>query len=115
MIAPQTVADVLNAAADLIEPEGAWIQGYYALDANGDSVTARDIDAMCWCVLGAIRVAGHFDHDTTRPSLVFNRHIGAELMDKWNDAPERTQVEVVAALRAAAIAAIAAIPAQVCA
>ncbi|MFA6031846.1 MAG: hypothetical protein WC889_02965, partial [Myxococcota bacterium] len=56
-----SVADVLERAADLIEPEGAWTQGESARDANGKPLKqGSDHNAVCWCVLGAIgKVAGH--------------------------------------------------------
>ena len=101
----QTVADVLNAAADLIEPEGAWTRGVLARNASGNLVMPCNPEAICWCALGAIRVAGHFVQAATRSVCFFRRHIGVESIEDWNDATGRTQVEVVAALRAAAIAA----------
>jgi hypothetical protein len=32
------LADILNAAADLLEPEGAWIQGAFGRDEDGRAV-----------------------------------------------------------------------------
>lgn len=107
--APLSIADVLDAAADLIEPEGAWTQGAFSKTKggryNGDLVAPRK--PACWCVLGAIaRVS---DSDPTRPFEGIARDAMLALdcvasgdVPGWNDAPERTQSEVLATLREAA-------------
>ena len=106
------VATVLNAAADLIEPEGRWTQGTLARDKAGLAVyNPDDAEAYCWCVAGALQhVTGggwsdaDFDiyHASRRAVLVA---VGMDENDSiaiWNDAPKRTQAEVVAAIRQAA-------------
>jgi hypothetical protein len=104
--APLTVADVLERAADLIEPEGAWTQGAYAR-----SVYNRPIGnisrATCFCALGAMNVAAGasaVNQDQPEPHIAFANAVGIKdyLIATWNDAPERTQAEVVAKLREAA-------------
>lgn len=99
----KTVSEVLTAAADLLEPEGAWTQGTFGRPG-------------CQCVLGAIaRAAGINPHGSNwSDALTRGAHeylcqaIGAEWIggtlwaDAWNDAPGRTQVEVVETLRRAA-------------
>jgi len=99
---PLTIAEVLTRAADLIEPEGAWLQGEMAEDADGFEVSAGEPTAVCWCIAGAIRRVSSANpglYGLARNLLL--DHIGESLVT-WNDAPERTQAEVVAALRAAA-------------
>ena len=99
-----TVSETLRAAADLIEPAGAWAQGCLGRDQNGKPVfDAGDIGkATCFCMAGAIwRAAGKQPlvlaaFDVLRPRL-WHHGIGS-----WNDYYQRTQAEVVAALRAAA-------------
>lgn len=55
--------------------------------------------AVCWCVLGATEKV---DPDNSAAADEYlSRYLGRTVGD-WNDAPERTQAEVVAALRAAA-------------
>lgn len=115
-----TVAEVLDAAADLIEPEGKWTQGAFsrnadgAADADEDETTA--VEPVCWCALGALaEVSGKSTLDSYVFALAYpdraapgyaalRAFIGGEVAD-WNDAPERTQAEVVAKLREAAAAA----------
>lgn len=106
-----SVAEVLDRAADLIEPEGAWTQlggdddgsdGECARDAAGFPVPATDPRASCWCLFGAIERATN-GHDTTIVRA-FEWLTGKRSDDlvQFNDDEERTQAEVVAALRAAA-------------
>jgi hypothetical protein len=101
---PLCVADVLERAADLIEPEGAWTQGAYARDAKGRKfITGRAEGMVCFCAIGAI------DHVTNAITPLWKDALTAlqqvlpeSRIGAWNDAPERTQPEVVAALRRAA-------------
>ena len=102
------VVDVLTKARELLTPEGAWGQGSYT-PAPG-----------CYCILGALCQAGTGDADfdrlptghgrpwdsvwgalnLVRPAA---RRFGS--VSVWNDAPDRTQAEVLAALDAAIAAA----------
>jgi hypothetical protein len=94
------IADVLNRAADLIEPEGRWGRddyGYYGPDS--------DSDMGCYCLIGAIAKAAArapflVENDDAIAAILGFKH-GYEI-PRWNDEPDRTQAEVVAALRAAA-------------
>lgn len=101
------VADVLNKAADLLEPEGAWTQKAWYRNAAGREVkTGRT--ATCMCAEGAV-----FTVLGKKPTSVFvaARHpafealaavVGDRWIADWNDAPGRTQAAVVSALRQAA-------------
>ena len=106
----RTPADILNAAADLLEKPGAWTQGTEARDQDGRSlVWGTDERAKCWCVVGALEWAsGRGRAATERAKALYAQStgimmecLGAAIPD-WNDAPDRTQAEVVAALRKAA-------------
>ena len=107
MTAPQTVADVLDAAADLLEKPKGWTQKTSARDFKGREVPASSPSATCFCVMGAIaRVVG--DNSSVRQSEARDRLrplLPTFYISDWNDAPGRTQSEVVAALRAAATSA----------
>lgn len=99
----RSIADILDAAATLIEPEGAWVQHDYALNSDGGIAEAAS-DAVCYCVLGAISVAmgaGPTDEAGYEEQRFF-RSITGSTIPEWNDAPERTQAEVVPKLREAA-------------
>ena len=100
-----TVAEALERAADLIEPEGKWTQGRPARGKDGAFVDARSPQAVCWCAIGAVDAAVasatfYFTALKARDALRFA--IGSGFIVDWNDAPERTQTEVVAKLREAA-------------
>jgi len=103
-----SVADVLNAAADLIEPEGRWTQGTWARSSVGD--TDPIDDAICWCAYGAIyQVCGRKwtpEANAGMRLLCGVLRLGATdpmgSIGLWNDKEGRTQAEVVAALREAA-------------
>jgi hypothetical protein len=93
-----SVAEALDRAADLIEPEGAWMQNALSkYDAAGN--------VTCMCALGAllnVRGASFEAADFLDTLLPQTRGGQKRPLAEWNDAPERTQAEVVAKLREAA-------------
>ena len=93
------VSAVLSAAADLIEPPGAWTQGVVARNAYGRCCYGYSRQAVCWCASAAI---SRVDHGSSLAHYKFSDFLG-ESIPIWNDAPGRTQAEVVQALRAAAL------------
>lgn len=103
-VSEQSVADVLRRAADLIEPEGRWCQGAGARDGAGKVVGSFTPIATCWCTITAIsKVAGREDNVASDARTVVRKMLNTKYLGDWNDAPERTQAEVVAALRSAAL------------
>lgn len=101
----KTISEILFAAADLIEPEGKWTQGCSARNAEGNSASATRPDAVCWCAVGAIWCAAesHTSKLADAATDELEQVLGGLIaVGKWNDAPERTQAEVVAKLREAA-------------
>lgn len=85
------VAEVLEKAADLIEPEGAWCQKAFVI-VSGTQVVAR-------CLTSAISKAAHGSCERGLAAMGF-RYLGEATA--WNDRHGRTQAEVVAKLRKAA-------------
>jgi hypothetical protein len=97
-------SQVLDKAADLITPDGAWTQGHGAHKADGNITGARSPDATCWCLHGAV-LAASGQPFADRAEAFVERALGMEHITDaydWNDDPARTQPEVVAALRKAA-------------
>ncbi|OZF40777.1 hypothetical protein CH296_00535 [Rhodococcus sp. 14-2496-1d] len=91
-----TISEILARAADLIEEHG-WMQGEYVNDKG------------CLCAVGAIRIAadgkveGHFPSNAATQAIdLMAGHLDAGSVIEWNDDVDRTQTEVVGALRAAA-------------
>lgn len=111
MTTPLLPSTVLDRAADLIEPEGAWTRHRFARDSGGAPVRPRDPRATCWCMTGAIIRAGNGE---VMPYAVFAaKHLGwsantdgpagigpTAFVEQWND--RATQPEATAALREAA-------------
>jgi hypothetical protein len=93
------IADTLDRAADLIEPEGAWTQGWFARDERGRGVLEDAAEAVCFCIFGALMRVSQDDADDALDIL---RSVIPEGISYWNDAPGRKQSEVVAKLREAA-------------
>lgn len=81
-------SEVLSRAADLIEKPGAWTQRRYGSPGRP------------MCAVGALRAASH-DGPYTAPYNYLARYVDSAAVSIWNDAPERTQSEVVSVLRAA--------------
>lgn len=107
-VLPQTVPAVLRAAADLIEPKGAWTRFTLARrkgNLRGKITTPDDPQATCWCVEGAImRFTGGYTRDywTATEALTAATGFAHFGPAEFNDAKGRTQAECVAALRKAA-------------
>lgn len=92
------MARILRKAAALIEPPGRWTQGWLARNRHGEGVAPNSSSAVCWCARGAIeRYRGGVATEEALEAQIGTLAIGA-----WNDDTQRTQDEVVAALRAAA-------------
>lgn len=97
-----TPAQALRKAADLVEPKGAWLQRHMACDKYGHTVSLGAGTAVCFCPVAAIRVAcGGLTAAAVGAEKALSIHLG-QGVESWNDDPNRTQPEVVAALRAAA-------------
>jgi hypothetical protein len=94
----KTVSEILFAAADLIEPEGAWTTGSFR--GTGP----------CFCILGALAQVGvgdafrgnFIEGPLAEAHDLLASVIGEPFVDHWNDREGRTQAEVVAKLREAA-------------
>ena len=100
-----TVAEVLERAADILNSKGAWAQGRYAVADTGKGCASLDERAVRWCAIGAMGkasgegVGGEF---STQAREFANMVAFGGSIANFNDAPERTQEEVVAKLREAA-------------
>jgi hypothetical protein len=101
------IAEILEKAAKLIEPEGAWTQGHFARGASGNPTGVNSRWARSFCAEGAILFSP--EGLTTSEQNDADDFFCSILPDApgnpiaaWNDAPERTQAEVVAKLRQAA-------------
>jgi hypothetical protein len=107
-LARALTAPVLRVATELVAR--GWAQHAESRDAAHHPIHPASPAAASWSVTGAIYRAVHFDGTPERRALYEDavRAVAALVgtaLGRWNDAPERTQAEVVAALdRAATIA-----------
>ena len=95
-------ADVLRKARALIEEPDHWIKVYGCTDRAGNPVEAYSEAACCFCIWGAL---SHVTKNTFKAHELAALVTGHPYEDKdyytpwvdWNDAPERTHSEVLAA------------------
>lgn len=93
-----TTRDILNRAADLVEQ--GWCQGNYEREENGVVLmcAARAISLACDESSSSIQT--EIESDMAVRNKV--QALGFESTIGWNDAPGRTQAEVVSLLRSVA-------------
>jgi hypothetical protein len=91
------VLDLLVAARETLAAPGAWTQGEGARDQSGSVVGSKEPVAVCWCSIGAIHRGddggGFCGYDARL--LVKEAAGGVSSLAEWNDAPGRTQAEVL--------------------
>jgi hypothetical protein len=102
-------SEILRKAAEKIAAPEKWAKLGYAFNATGEPVDWDDHDAVCWCLTGATAVvADKGDAYGCAADRYLRRVIGAQpassadTVSVWNDRPERTHSEVLAALAKAA-------------
>lgn len=98
----QTALDVLCEAREILVEKG-WTQGCCARDARGKNCDIGSKAAVCYCAVGAISHVSDYS-EPTRPfkqaCIALRRVINIKQgmsIGSWNDAPERTKEEVIAA------------------
>lgn len=79
--------------SELLSQEGAWRQEAYAKLKDGSCAKPTDPRTTRWCAEGAMQHCG-IDFNKRR---AFSDAVGGTIF--WNDAPSRTQAEVVAKLK----------------
>ncbi len=91
----------------LLSKPSKWIQGSYALNADGERCHYLD-PATCYCVGGAIKKAYPGDGDKQLKvvealTIVIGIHNSFPSLYGWNDEEGRTYEEVITAVRKAGI------------
>lgn len=95
--------EVLRKARALIEKPEAWVKEHFAVKADGQDTHYADADAVRFCVAGALRRVED-QHGLAYEILRQAARCFGSICE-WNDAPERTHAEVLAAFdKAIAIA-----------
>lgn len=103
---PTDPADILEAAAELLETHG-WSKGAYARNKDGDDEDDDAQNAASYCAAGAIRrVSGCYDFSRARRRMpvlsnateiegMLAKQVGFGNLPAWNDQPERKRHEVI--------------------
>lgn len=95
-----TTADVLRKARGYVEK--GWCRNSNALDAAGVEVSPECRAAVRWCMWGAMRRAADWQRTGDAPLDAAMRTLAAATggdprrsVSAWNDAPRRTQAQVL--------------------
>lgn len=103
-------SEVLNHIADEFEKDNSlWTKYSYARDKNGDTTSVFNPNAVCFCSLGAItKVTNYNFADVSCKNILSDllKHTMGLRYNKsiitFNDSPETTIQDVIAAFRKAA-------------
>lgn len=96
-----TPSEILKAARQKITPPEAWTKRAAARDHLGATVFADDKTAVCWCSIGAVWATAYLCDEAAS----YLDEVAGGAITLFNDAPERTHAEVLAAFdRAIALA-----------
>jgi len=91
-----TPTEILIAAREKIER--GWTQKTYARSADGDSVAYNSPEAVCWCSIGAICAVDISRVGERAMNILADAiEVAPSRLTEWNDAPERSQDEVIIA------------------
>jgi hypothetical protein len=91
-----TTKEMLTEARSLIKK--GWTQGSFAKDVNGNEVDPKSSQAVSWCSLGAMEAACYCPRDSRLPILdILRRAAGTCVISDWNDHPNTTKEEILAA------------------
>ncbi len=97
-------SEVLLAARELVA--GGWTKGAYARTATGNPTSTASRKAVCFCSLGAISIASPGEPDYDSALGFFRKATPMYGVAHFNDAIERTHLEVVLAFERAALLAM---------
>lgn len=114
------VIELLKSGRDRIADPKNWTKGYYARDAGGNPIGEDSPEAVCWCAAGALQsclviiAAGNIrrNYNIRNHALEFlhlsmpsDFDVNLFSIAGFNDAPETTHADVMAAYdRAIALA-----------
>lgn len=91
-----TTVELLKAARAKIEQ--GWCQGTMAKEQRGRMRGPKESYSCSWCVLGALAAASTLEElNPYRTARTLMEAVVAPSLSAWNDAPGRTQAEVLAA------------------
>jgi hypothetical protein len=95
---------VLRRARDVVANEQRWCQGSFARSWFNIPVPPHSVLARRFCAIGAIIGAGRELQLQTQDACLALQWQTVRPVEGWNDEPERTHAEVIAAFDAALLA-----------
>ncbi len=93
----KTTKEILVEARGYIAEPGSWTKGSFARDGHGNHVSKDSHRASCFCAAGAIGRAAKGSEREQHGALRALRSAITGPITAWNDAPNRTHAEVLAA------------------
>lgn len=99
-----TVKEILTGARELIATPESWTKGVFARDASGAKVASSNLQAVCWCLKGALSVAataccmGDEFEPLMDAEVLLEKLLGGRPVALWQDETQRTHEEVIALL-----------------
>lgn len=95
-----TIVEQLTAARVLLTPDGAWTTGAFARDSSGLTISPHHDRARCWCISGALKRTSGSSFAPYEGVAAAVRSVlpTGNWASEFNDAPGRTQAEVLALL-----------------
>lgn len=96
-------SEILISARGLLANVDSWGKGYYAFNKSQDMREVGDSDATCFCMIGALaKAAGSFTgvggyEQSEHPEIEYLAKVVGEHVPNYNDHPDRTHAEVIAA------------------
>jgi len=95
-----TAIDILKAAREKLEGEGAWTKGAFARTKDGNVIGYEEKNAVCFCALGALRrVTDEDDPGSQRASFKATEKLiealGGSSIPAMNDHLETTQLHML--------------------
>lgn len=91
---PQEIAKSI--ADELRQHPERWAQGANGYSADGNAVTSRSQNAVCWCLIGHIRRRDPDGRVPRELRSALMRETGFRVVADWNDKQGRTVAEVIA-------------------
>lgn len=78
---------------ELLDSPDKWTKDCTARDIKGDCVTPTDINATCWCLLGAVHKVYGDAYAKRVENLIWNYLDGA--ISEFNDDPTTTYEDII--------------------
>jgi hypothetical protein len=78
----------------------SWVKGYFGRNEEGDCVNPHSYQAVCWCVVGAIRKCYLDPYNSVLVKLAEHlKQQGWESIPEWNDSETTKHEDVIKVLK----------------